>query len=529
MKQVAFGMGKKNVLGRYYLLIFMLIDFVVSSSEDFMRQKLTLSIWAALLAVTISHADDLCVQLCTDCSVDPANATCSKVDQVCGSCPAILDSVQHVEDSLKFEQARKDSIQKEDVRKLAGIVQGNCQSDTCNFMVVISEGMLNNVRGAKGNKAKPEVTATPDTLSVPPLPPMTEECRDFCGTCLASKEEGANPICEKIESQCRCSAYAEHDSLLAEKAKADSVAAIEKALAKMEASQTAAQEVFDYCSQKANALPCSVTVKLRGEDFAVVQIQDMPKKEQPVVVAKDSSAAPKDTVAKKAKPKKAEQKKPVAEETPAEKIPPKKEKRFYMGASLGFEYFTEKYFGEYAVDSYTGNTWSGSIGFLVREYLAKWAALQVGINFVYHDAYLDFDEYALGVYNRRLDYYEYGEGFVDYYSIMFDFPLQLRFGIPLKSLSLLFFSTSFHVRKPFYADAQYEINWGSYWKENSDNDFYTAGDWEFLLYLGFGVEITRTFSVQWQFAPMCRTTYTWVSDNYGEGVDVWRISMDLAW
>ena len=122
MKQVAFGMGKKNVLGRYYLLIFMLIDFVVSSSEDFMRQKLTLSIWAALLAVTISHADDLCVQLCTDCSVDPANATCSKVDQVCGSCPAILDSVQHVEDSLKFEQARKDSIQKEDVRKLAGIV-----------------------------------------------------------------------------------------------------------------------------------------------------------------------------------------------------------------------------------------------------------------------------------------------------------------------------------------------------------------------------------------------------------------------
>ena len=92
----------------------------------------------------------------------------------------------------------------------------------------------------------------------------------------------------------------------------------------------------------------------------------MPKKEQPVVVAKDSSAAPKDTVAKKAKPKKAEQKKPVAEETPAEKIPPKKEKRFYMGASLGFEYFTEKYFGEYAVDSYTGNTWNHDKGYVLR-------------------------------------------------------------------------------------------------------------------------------------------------------------------
>lgn len=489
-----------------------------------MRQKLTLSIWAALLAVTISHADNLCVQLCTDCSVDPANATCSKVDQVCGNCPAILDSVKHVEDSLKFEQARKDSLQKEDVRKLAGIVQGNCLGDTCNFMVVISEGMLNNVRGAKGNKAKPEVTAAPDTSSVPPLPPMTEECRNFCETCLASKEEGANPICEKIESQCRCSAYAEQDSLLAEKAKADSIAAIEKVLAKMESSQTAAQEVFDYCSQKAGAVPCSVTVKLRGEDFAVIQIQDMPKKEEPVVVPKDTSAAPKDTVVKKVESVMPEQKKPVVEE-----VPLNKKKDFYKGFSLAVEYFSEKYFGEYAVDSYNGNTWSVDVGFLVREYLADWVALQVGINFIYHHANLDFDEYALGVYSQRYDAYEYGEGFVDYYSIMFDLPLQLRFGIPLQSLSLLFFSASFHVRKPFYADAQYEVDWSNYWDKNKDDDFYTAGDWEFLWYLGFGVEITRGFTIQWQFAPICRTTYTWVSDNYGEGINVWRINLDFAW
>ena len=535
------------------MLIFILIDFFVSSSEDFMRQKLTLSIWAALLAVTISHADNLCVQLCTDCSVDPANATCSKVDQVCGSCPAILDSVQHVEDSLALvreqdslaaiaradsiqkEKERKDSLQKIEVRKLAEIILKNCKNDTCNFIVSVSDGFLGNVRGAKGNKAAKKEGTAQDSSNVALLPPMSEECVNFCGTCSDAEDGSVNPICEKIENQCRCNDYAEQERQLAEKAKADSVAAIEKALAGMEASQMAAQQVFDYCLQNAKAAACSVTVKLGGESFTVIQIQDLPKKEQTVVVPKATSVAPKDTVTKKVKSKNPKAaKSPVVETVPAENNPQKEKKNFYMGLTLAYESFHEKYFSDYSIDSESEDGDGFHLGFLVKWYFWDWMVFQTGLNGVYHSS-----DYAYSPSEFR--YLDYAIGSVESKVFLFDLPLQLRIGVPFeKNEFLLFFSTSFHVRRPFYASVRSEMGWNRkdaydssylYWThdEFEEDGFYRAGDWEFLLYLGFGVELTRNFSVQWQFAPMYRATYTWITDNYGEGGDVWRINMDIAW
>jgi len=515
-------------------------------------------IMAIVLAVAASFAEGLCVQLCVDCSQNPENATCSKVDQVCGNCPAILDSVKQVEDSLVLvreqdslaaiaradsiqkEKERKDSLQSIDVRKLAEILLKNCKSDTCNFEVTLNDGLLGHIRAKKENKAKKDsaVVAKADSPSVALLPPMSEECSNLCGTCAVpegSDTTAVNPICEKIENQCRCNDYAEQELQLAEKAKADSVAAIEKALAGMEASQMAAQQVFDYCLQNAKAAACSVTVKLGGESFTVIQIQDLPKKEQTVVVPKATSVAPKDTVTKKVKsnnPKAA--KRPVVETVPAENNPQKEKKNFYMGLTLAYESFHEKYFSDYSIDSESEDGDGFHLGFLVKWYFWDWMVFQTGLNGVYHSS-----DYAYSPSEFR--YLDYATGSVESKVFFFDLPLQLRIGVPFeKNESLLFFSTSFHVRRPFYASVRSDMGWNRkdaydssylYWThdEFEEDGFYRAGDWEFLLYLGFGVELTRNFSVQWQFAPMYRATYTWITDNYGEGGDVWRINMDIAW
>ena len=140
-----------------------------------------LFIMAVMLAATVSFADGLCVQLCVDCSLNPENETCSKVDQVCGNCPVILDSLKQDSlaavaraDSLEQEKARKDSLQSIDVRKLADIIQKNCKSDTCTFEVTVDNGQLGHIRAKKGNKAA--VTKEPEqTPQESLLPPISEE------------------------------------------------------------------------------------------------------------------------------------------------------------------------------------------------------------------------------------------------------------------------------------------------------------------------------------------------------------------
>lgn len=554
-------MGEKNILGRYYLLIFMLIDFVVSSSEDFMRQKLTLSIWAALLAVTISHADDLCVQLCTDCSVDPANATCSKVDQVCGSCPAILDSVQHVEDSLALvreqdslaaiaradsiqkEKERKDSLQVIDVRKLAEILLKNCKSDTCNFEVTLNNGQLGHIRAKKGNKAKKEsaVVAKVDSPSVALLPPMSEECVNFCGTCSDAEDGSVNPICEKIENQCRCNDYAEQERLLAEKAKADSIADIEKKLTMMEASQTAAQEVFSFCEQNGKTASCSTSVKILGENLSVVQIIDLEKKAVVDTVAVQPKPLP-----KKKAPEQKQKKKPVSENVKAKNGQTSKDSvsnqkphpNPYKGFGIAVESFLERDVANYRVkpDKQVGL----NLGYVMRWYFYQWGSFQTGVNFVYHTAEYEWDEDDMGGYG-----YTDISGGVDYKNIMFEVPLQMRFGFPLgKSAASPFVSASFHIRKPVYLWMDYDVKWrwaknGNYGALERDYSFsesydasYAKSDWEFLLYLGFGLELKRNCSIQWQIMPISIVTYADRINNYytddSDGV-TWRMSVDIVW
>ena len=495
-----------------------------------------LFILAVMLAATVSFADGLCVQLCIDCSLNPENETCTKVNQVCGNCPAILDSLKQDSlavvarvDSIEQEKARKDSLQSVDVRKLADIMQKNCKNDTCTFEVTIDKGLLGHIRAKKGNKAT--VTKEPEQTPQESLsPPISEECKNFCGLCDSEDQGESSSTCKKVEVQCKCSAYAEQERMLAEKAEADSIAAVVKFLNQMQTVQASANSVFGFCSKKAQAEPCSVLVKIKSEDMSLIELEDLspkPVAEQDSIV----NEAPKDSVIVAVAPAKDS----VAKDSSAKL---KKHANPYIGLSIAFEEYIEKEVANY--DVYPDKQWGLNVGFLARWYFYNWGSFQTGANIVYHHAEQDFDDHDISVY---------GEGGINYQNIMLEIPLQFRFGFPLNKAGTIspFISASFHVRKPIYIWAEYNVGWkwsGSYWVDDYSLDetydgFYASSDWEFLTYVGFGIEFNRNFSIQWQFLPISIVTYTepinnYKCDDYNYSCDdldyiTWRINMDIAW
>ena len=490
-----------------------------------------LFIMAVMLAATVSFADGLCVQLCVDCSLNPENETCSKVDQVCGNCPVILDSLKQDSlaavaraDSLEQEKARKDSLQSIDVRKLADIIQKNCKSDTCTFEVTVDNGQLGHIRAKKGNKAA--VTKEPEqTPQESLLPPISEECKNFCGLCDSENQGESSSTCEKVEAQCKCSAYAEQERMLAEKAVADSIAAVDKFLNQMQTVQASANSVFEFCSKKEQAEPCSVLVKIKSEDMSLIEIQDLAQKP---IVEQDSTVneAPKDSVIVAVAPAKDS----VAKDSSAKL---KKHANPYMGLSIAFESYLEKEFANYNV--HPDKQWGVNLGFMIRSYFYNWGSFQTGANLVYHHAEYEFEGYDLYGYFSGISN---SEGGIDYHNLMLEIPLQFRFGFPLDKAGTIspFISASVHVRKPIYIWAEYDVTWewryDDYSIDKSHNDFYAASDWELLTYVGFGIELSRRVSLQWQFLPVSIVTNIDTNNNYycddSDGL-TWRISMDFAW
>jgi len=118
---------------------------------------------------------------------------------------------------------------------------------------------------------------------------------------------------------------------------------------------------------------------------------------------------------------------------------------------------------------------------------------------------------------------------------MLEVPLQVRLGFPLGKAKKIspFVSASFHIRKPIYIWMDYDIIVDSYHhKEGSYSDSYGVSDWEFLTFVGLGIEISRAFSFQWQFLPVSIVTNTSAITNYycddSDGM-TWRFSMDASW
>ena len=157
-----------------------------------------------------------------------------------------------------------------------------------------------------------------------------------------------------------------------------------------------------------------------------------------------------------------------------------------------------------------------NLGLFNRIYFNRFVSFNYGINAVYHQGW-------------------YESFYLDFSSIMAEIPLGFRFGIPLGNTPVsIFFSSNFHIRKPIYQWIYVEYDtyyidryYSNFYKEDHD-DVSSIADWEFAHLFGLGLEISRHFSIEFQwYAGNFRTYDGGVEQAYLNG-DSWRIKIDIA-
>jgi len=498
-------------------------------------------LFAIFVGTISSYAQNLCVQLCLDCSTDNSNVMCSQVNETCGNCIAILDSIhQHEdslaqarfqdslatiarEDSLAKEKERKDSLQKLDVRKFGEIVHNNCKNDTCIYDVTIENRLLKHIKAKKENKNEGSWLSKKDSVA-DRLPPISTECSSFCSNC---EDSSSNAMCGKIEELCRCSEYREEALRLQEKATVDSLVAIQSFLMKMQQGQKMSEHVFDFCAKKA-AETCSLSVKIAGESLVLLDIVD------------DDAPAPRDSAkvdSIRTDTLKKVIKTPVKESTDSVY---KVKKKNYNGISIAYEEFAENNVAGNSVHESDAN-FGWNLGFFKRFYFYSAGAFQAGVNAMYHYGEYDSDDIASLVDDCGWWTNCESSAQLSYHTIMLEFPIQGRFGIPSPTSPVIpFLSVSLHIRKPVYAWVNYDYDvyydpssyeYRKHYNDSSDNNgFFGFEDWEFWLYFGIGIEVKRHFSLHLQTGPLALITYSdTVAYHDHDPFVTFRLIFELAW
>ena len=333
-----------------------------------------------------------------------------------------------------------------------------------------------------------------------------ETCLDLCSSCMSESKPDA---CSKVETLCKCSSLVEN--LRQELQSKDSVA-VDSPVVDSSAvdSSVVDTSVVDSPAVAKTVADTSATESLVADSSAQVQVQvkETASEDTTKQAVKDSESASKG------------------------------DEMFYMGVSVGYEhYYEHEVAGVHMVDDYQ---WGVNLGFLLRWYLYHWGSFQTGINAVYHQA----EHESQG-----------GGRDIDYQSIMFEIPLQVRLGVPLGKTPISpFVSLNAYIRKPVYAWVEY--SWtrehqstldlgGGYYQysapmteylvDESADGFYKSEDWEFLEYVGIGIEFNRFISLQWQFLLLSTVTYSDYQyyGNYFNNTNAdeitWRVILDIAW
>lgn len=263
---------------------------------------------------------------------------------------------------------------------------------------------------------------------------------------------------------------------------------------------------------------CIVKVSYESNSMKLVAIQkvEKPKAEAKAVIA----PAPQET---KQVPKSEPKSNSAYTPKPA---PKEKRQHFYKGFGLTFGSYDENDFLDYSVDgenSIEDGNFEAGLSFIAKWYFYRAGSFQTGLNayFRHHSYYEDNWKY-IG-YSYYYDYSYYLDMEAEYYNITLELPLAIRIGIPIKYFAP-FISETFAVRKPIYGwawtevDYDYDIGW--------KGDFYGAADWEFVDWIGIGFEIAQHFAIEYQMMAVAfRTGNAHLYDTE----ESFRVNMQFTW
>lgn len=507
-----------------------------------------------------------CVELCRVIAENPGNQMAEQIESSCGCAAHVQDSLRLVEFRLARLQAAKvsaDSVAQlcegsevckvdlvldpstfgiasitiveaskpeGDSAKLAPqaynaarrTALGNalheaCLQGKCLVKLGFEEGTLtqNEPQTLDGEAAFPE----------PSVKTLSNECAELC---KVVPSDSGNPMTAEIENSCGCSAHLQ-DSLKLEAFRA----------ARLAHSGAAADSVVNFCAERQT---CNVAVSLNSETFELTAI-NFAEREPP-------SLKPNLVVLGKAEPEQPRQ----------QTLEPKEKKEKRMRSYFGFTLFVDFMFrgsvnhlhhGLDEVIDYDGeDSYGGTIGFLWRYYFLEtekeilglpllWASFQTGLNIAYNVSNFDVDKtwsykYSYNIYTYTTTYYFTADD-VWYHTISPEIPLQIRLGVlPLYGTAVL------TIRKPLWEDlfinecyVNQRINYGAYYdgdyherylEDTNSSQVLGINYWNFMLHVGFGVEITKHFSVEWLFLLFDKGT----ADYHMRQSDAWRVKMDFA-
>lgn len=464
-----------------------------------MKKMVFIIVW---LSVAITFANPMCASFCMECKEKKEDATCAKIDSTC-SCVAVLDSIRLEEERkaaeqerLRLEAERKLILKKTQIQKITDVLVDSCQNSFCAFEIFVEADTLKKMAKTKLPMAKDslerylkqniEANSTGNSSTVQPqeeqvLPPMNEQCKEFCAMCPADsiskiKDTSQVAMCTKIEEQCQCVLQAELAKKAEEKLAAEKKAAMEQKLLYLENAKKTAEKIYGHCNEVSK---CSTLVTLRKKNLDVVEFRNIPVKKvlTPVPVVKPvpkQESKPNNLVPKNPqKPKNLKENKN------------EKEKTFYSGISLNIGSLDrESYFEDFDEDE---DGLIGGIGYLARWYFYSAGSFQLGINALVESVTLAEAEYSYLDFN------------VDQISLVAEIPIELRFGIPLDEYFAPFVSFSLNARKYIYGWFEYEMENSWLYNDATEDGFYESSDIDLLFFFGIGIEISKHFAIQYQW------------------------------
>lgn len=464
-----------------------------------MKKMVFIIVW---LSVAITFANPMCASFCMECKEKKEDATCAKIDSTC-SCVAVLDSIRLEEERkaaeqerLRLEAERKLILKKTQIQKITDVLVDSCQNSFCAFEIFVEADTLKKMASTKLPMAKDSlerylkqnIEANPigDSSTVQPkeeqvLPPMNEQCKEFCAMCPADsiskiKDTSQVAMCTKIEEQCQCVLQAELAKKAEEKLAAEKKAAMEQKLLYLENAKKTAEKIYGHCNEVSK---CSTLVTLRKKNLDVVEFRNIPVKkvETPVPVVKPvpkQESKPNNLVPKNPqKPKNLKENKK------------EKEKTFYSGISLNIGSLDrESYFEDFDEDE---DGLIGGIGYLARWYFYSAGSFQLGINALVESVTMAEGDYSYLDFN------------VDQISLVAEIPVEVRFGIPLDEYFAPFVSFSLNARKYIYGWFEYEMENSWLYNDATEDGFYEGSDIDLLFFFGIGIEISKHFAIQYQW------------------------------
>lgn len=462
-------------------------------------------------------AGEMCASLCTTCTTNPTDSICSRIDSLC-YCSKVLDSIQQVE-------IQKAKAQESAVATLSKEIKSLCSRKFCSLELKFHGDSLVEVKKSADPaiiKSKEHDDSTKTEEPAGTLLTQTEECRNFCAICPEEKRNDSN--CAQIENICGCLAFAEQTERLAQKAKADSLQQLEEWIARNRNLKASADSILKFQKECGDSL---FMVTFASKDFQILDIRkteiSSPKPPQNIVTNRDFVAL-QDSASRSLQVLR-ESAVTDLDTIRTDSVSRKDKRIFYMGLSIFAGRLLDKNTkaGD-AKDLYLdcAQGFSAGLGFLMRWNFFKYGSFLLGLNASYQFSHLNEEEY----YNL--------DPVLRYHKILAEMPLEFRLGLPTRKISP-FLSYSLNIRKPicvWYHLTMSGFN-GTYAYEDSYDDWtygywYETGSFEFLGFVGVGIEAFRHLSVAFQWLVHSAGTYR--RDGFSESpetIDTWRIKMDL--